>query len=177
MASTLSSASFATSPAGPPSRHERMAGEAEAAALLRAGVGGVLGDASPEEFERIGSVLRLVSGCLPNGDLGVLAGQPTPPFTRPPEETAADSIGKTTDALWSDADEAVFRFRRGDTLGAASSLGRALTRYQHSDPEEPAALAGRLLLSYFVQRILGLASEAARTCRTVEKACLREEAS
>jgi hypothetical protein len=211
-----------------------MAGEAAATTLLSAGVEGILGHASPEEWERIQSVLRSMSGFVENADTeSALPGGssdawgPLPLFVRYTGCTAADSIHFAIDALWSHADEAVFLFRRGDTLGATSSLGRALQGLQDSfspahvkrvksedgvwvikdvfedaaqdSPElgkgeekgrigaaeqssladlgEATVLAVHLLLSYFVQRALGLASEASQTRETLESAYLREEIS
>ena len=220
--------------AWPLSGHEQMAGEAAATTLLRAEVGGVLGSASAEDRGRLRSVLRSMAGFVQEADSedGVTGGEGRPwgqtrHFIRYPNCTAADSIRLATDALWDYADEAVFLFRRGETLGSQSSLGRALQALQDSfspvhvkrlksedgfliikdvfedtaqDSPEPAkgnetykkgeaeqsaleelgqatVLASQLLLSYFVQRVLGLASEAGQTRQTLEGAYLREEAS
>jgi len=218
----------------PLASHDGMAGEAAATTLLSAGVEGILGHASPEEWERIQSVLRSMSGFVQIADIeDALTAGPLHPwkqmqhFARYPGCTAADSICLAIDALWSDADEAVFLLRRGDTLGATSSLGRALLGLQDSfspahaqrvknpdgvwvikdvledtaqdSPElgkgeekdktwgaqqsslselgEAAVLASRLLLSYFVQRVLGLASEASQSRQGLEEAYLCEETS
>lgn len=160
---------------------DRTAGEAAATALLSAGVEGILGHASPEEWQRIANVLRSMSGFIQDADIeDAPAGEPrlplslTPRFVPDPGCTAADSNRLATDALWGHAEEAVFLFRRGDTLGAKSSLGRALQEIQMG---QAAAFAAHLLLSYFVQRVLGLASEAGRTRQRLGKACLHEETS
>ena len=214
----------------PLASHDGMAGQAAATTLLSAGVEGVLGHASPEEWERIQSVLRSMSDFVPDADVEEAGGfsHPwcqLPRFVRYPGCTATDSIRLAIDGLWSDADEAVFLFRRGDTLGATSSLGRALLGLQDSfsparvkrvksedggwvikdvfeytaqdfsergkgeekdkmgkaeqssqlELGEARILAAHLLLSYFVQRVLGLASEAGQTRDTLEGVYLREE--
>jgi len=220
--------------AWPLSGHERMAGEAAATTLLRVEVGGVLGRASPEERERIKSVLRSMSGFVQSADIddAVTGGHWRPwgqmqHFMRYPGRTVADSVRMAVNALWSYTEEAVFLFRRGNTLGAKSSLGRALhglqdsfspahvkrvkgddgvwvikdvfeytaqdssehergdEKYKTGEAEQSSltelgqatVLASQLLLSYFVQRVLGLASEAGQTRQTLEGAYLREEAS
>jgi hypothetical protein len=215
----------------PLSGHERMAGEAAAATLLRAEVGGVLGHATPEERERIRSVLQSMSIRVQEIDVEDVVtlghwragGQPHH-FMRLPGRTAADSVRIATDALWSDVNEAVFQFRHGAPYDK-ECLGRALhalqdsfspahvkrvksedgiwvirdvfeytaqdskehekgdEKYRTGEAEQSSlselgqatVLASQLLLSYFVQRVLGLASEAAQTRQTLEKAYLREE--
>jgi hypothetical protein len=214
----------------PLASHGGMAGEAAATTLLSAGLEGILGHASPEEWERIQSVLRSMSGFVQDDVVeDALTVGPLDPwsqtqhFVRYPGCGAADSICVGIDAVWSDADEAVFLFRCGDTLGATSSLGRALQGLQGSfspahvrrvkdedgvwvikdvledaaqdgrakDDEkektgeaarssswelgQAAVLASQLLLSYFVQRVLGLASEASQIRETLESTYLRAE--
>jgi hypothetical protein len=211
-----------------------MAGEAAATTLLSAGVEGILGHASLDEWERIQRVLRSMSGLVRDPDIeDAPKDELSHPwdqaqyFVRDTGSTAADAVRLAIDALWSDADEAVFLLRRGDTLGATSSLGRALLELQDSfsparvrrvkdgdgvwvikdvfadtaqdsperggreekdearetepdaraDLNETRVLAAHLLLTYFVQRTLGLASEANQTREALEGAYLREEVS
>ena len=158
---------------------EPMLGEAGTTTLLRARVGGLLGRASPEERERIGNVLRSMLTSIESADIedaltdGLLRPtEETPLFVSGPGHPTAGSVHQAIDALWRCADEAVFRFRQGDALGARSSLARALHEVQ---VEQATPLAAHLLLSYFVQRVLGLASEAEKTRKTLEKAYRREE--
>ena len=167
--------SFATATAETLSGREPMVGEAGTTTLLRARVGGLLGRASPEVRERIGNVLRSMPGPVESAVIeeastgGLL---PAPEEASFPGHPAAGSVHQAIDALWRCADDAVFRFRQGDTLGARSSLARALYEVQ---VEQATPLAAHLLLSYFVQRVLGLASEAGQTRKTLEKAYLRED--
>lgn len=128
-----------TAVAWPRSGDEGIAGEAAVATLLRAEAGGLSEGASPEDQQRIRSVLRSMAGFIQGAGV---ADAPTdwschpldqiPQFVRYPGCSAADSVRLAVDALWNDADEAVFHFRRGDTLGAESSLGLALRELQDS---------------------------------------------
>jgi hypothetical protein len=218
----------------PRAGHDGLTGEADAAtALLSAGVEGILGHASEEEWERIQTVLRSTSAFVQTAEVeDALTGgswcarRESHGFMRAPGLTAADSVGLAIDALWSDADEAVFLFHRGDSLGTTSSLGRALLGLQDSfcpehvrrvknedgiwviknifedtadspahgkaeekdrtgeaersslaDLGETTVLAVHLLLSYFVQRVLGLEAEACETREILESTHLREEVS
>lgn len=216
----------------PLDRNDGLAGEQAATTLLSAGAAGILGHASSEDWERIQSILRSMSGFA--RDAGIendLTGTPSHPwsqtqhFVRGPGRSAADAICRAIDVLWSYVDDAVFLFRCGDTLGAESRLGRALQVLQESfspthvqrvknadggwvitdvferagpsergkgDHEDKTAeaqqscppdltkarvLASEFLLSYFVQRVLGLASEAGQTRQNLERAYLHEETS
>ena len=211
--------------------HEQMAADAAGTVLIRAESGGILGQATPEQRERISSILTSMSTfvqVMDYEDVVTLGhwragGQPHH-FMRLPGRSASDSIRAAMEGLWQNVDEAVFQFR-WEGHYAKEYLGKALHalqdsfspthvkrekkedgswvikdlfeytaqekkdhdkgdaqyavagEWQLSELGKATVLASELLLSYFVQRVLGLGSQAAQTRQTLETAFLRDEAS
>ena len=86
---------------------------------------------------------------------------------------------KSEDGIWviKDVHESAVQDPQGRQSGGETSGRAEDAEAMLSELEHATVLAKQLLLSYFVQRVLGLASEAYQTRQTLEKVYLLEEAS